>query len=177
MVKNKLVRGLTKPFQPIGGLLIENYWLQYLLLVVIIVLIVLARASEPLLHPALWVEDGTHVFPYFFYHRDWSALSRTNAGYSTFTVSLVAYLAVRFPLTSIPYIYAWSSFGLHLVASSLFYAQRFRELVVSDLARFFICLFIAASPFAQSHLITVLEYSLRRVPEDRGERIVEGYLP
>lgn len=141
-----------------GSILNRN--LQWWLLGGLIFLILFARSPGVLLLPPLQAEDGSHVFAYFYEHREPIQILREKGGYIPLLANLIGYLSVRLPATMIPYGLTWLPLLLTLAAYSLFFSRRYRVIIASDAVRALVCLLFALAPLSQFHLLAHTDYSI-----------------
>jgi hypothetical protein len=125
-----------------------------------LLMVLVSRCYSFLVGPTLRVEDGAHVFGYFYSERDWSTLFRFKAGYIPFGPNLMGFLSVRLPVEWSPYALTILPFIQSLAAFALFFSRDFRACVRSDAVRFTVCLALAIAPIGQFHLLCHTDFSI-----------------
>ena len=137
----------------------QNYALQYLILLLLIVEIILIRSPEKFLLPTLSVEDGTSIFSYYSFFRQPSSIFRFKSGYMPLIQNIIGYVSIWLPPRLIPYFYAGIPLSFALIAYSIFFSREYRIYVSSDSLRFIICLCIALNPLTIDLLVSNVDYS------------------
>lgn len=134
-------------------------FLQWALLLLTLFAVIFLRAPDTLLHPALQVEDGAYVFPYFYQHRGLEQIFHRTDRYVHLTSNLIGYCSARLPTRLIPYGLTWFPLFLALAAYSVFFSTRYRPCLPSDQGRAVTCVLFALAPISSFHHLSHTDYS------------------
>jgi hypothetical protein len=133
------------------------HWLGLLLCLVALNFL---RDPQRLILPTLRVEDGTHVFAYFYQNRDISELFRFKAGYVPLVANVIGYCSVRLPTRLIPYALTWFPLALSVIAFSIVFSEHYKTWIPSRVIRGMICMLFVLSPLANTNLRAHTDYSI-----------------
>jgi hypothetical protein len=133
------------------------YWLALLLILVVLNLL---RDPQRLILPTLRVEDGTHVFAYFYENRHIREIFRFKAGYVPLVANIIGYCSVRLPTRLIPYGLTWFPLVLSVIASSIVFSKPYATWIPSRVVRGMICMLFVLSPLANTNLRAHTDYSI-----------------
>jgi len=134
-----------------------SYWLGLVLLLVALNLI---RSPARLLLPTLRVEDGTHVFAYFYENRHISEIFRFKAGYLPLVANIIGYCSVRLPTRLVPYALTWFPLGLSIASFSILFSNEYGAWIPAQAVRGIACMLFALSPLANTNLRAHTDYSI-----------------
>lgn len=133
--------------------------IQWLVLLLLVFLVIFARAPAGLTLPTLEVEDGSSIFAHFYQNRGIEQVFREKGGYVPLVANMIGFFSVRLPTRAIPYGLTWLPLLITMTAYGLFFSRRYRCVLASDRTRAVVCLLFCLAPLSQFHLLSHTDYS------------------
>ena len=110
--------------------------------------------------PRLPYEDGRDIFGYFYNHRHPGSILRFYNGYVALGPNLVGFLALRLPVTWVPYVLALFPLLLSSLTFALLGCPQYRAWIANDALRILAAISLALIPVSNYHFIATTAYSI-----------------
>lgn len=133
--------------------------LAFLILLGSIMLVAFLRTPGAFLAPVAAVEDGIHMFAFYYNDRGLGSILRFYNGYTSLLPNLVGYLSPLGPTRAVPYVLALFPLLASSLALSWLSRPAYRFAIADDRTRWLACLVLALVPAASFLFVSNTMYS------------------